>query len=103
VTQRGGFKCYGYTIDDAIRDKVGDTLSTIVAGIEAGVFASHPAERVSTSPFVPCAACDPDAMGVVEYRRAWDNKRDDPALAPYVELADPLADAEVEVEEYDGA
>jgi hypothetical protein len=102
VTTRGGYVYRGYTVDDDVRHKVADTLGTIVAGIEAGVFPSHPADQVSTSPFVACSACDPDAMGVVEHRRAWETKRDDPALAVYVNLADPLEDAELEIEEFDG-
>ena len=57
------------------------------------MFASHPT-AVSSSPWVECAACDPDGLGVTELRRAWERKRADPALAPYAELAEPLDDAE---------
>jgi hypothetical protein len=59
------------------------------------VFASHPTV-VSSSPFVECDACDPDALGVIELRRAWDRKRADPALSPYADLAEPLAGAEID-------
>lgn len=103
VTKKGRFERYGYRIDDDVRDHVAGTLATIVAGIEAGVFASHPSDRASTTPFVVCPACDPDGMGVVELQRAWEAKRHDPALAPYADLADPLEEAELEIEELERA
>jgi hypothetical protein len=85
----------GYRITDDVLLRVGTTLSTIVSGIEQGVFASHPT-AVSTSPFIECDSCDPDALGAIELRRSWDRKRRDPALSPYAELAEPLAGAEVD-------
>jgi hypothetical protein len=97
VSAKGRFQRIGYPVNADVLARVGTTLATIVGGIEAGVFASHPT-AMSTSIFVECEACDPDALGVVELRRAWDRKRDDPALAPYAELAEPLDDAEREVE-----
>jgi ATP-dependent helicase/nuclease subunit B len=66
-------------------------LGWIVSGIEAGVFASHPT-AISTAIFVQCQACDPDGLGVIELRRAWERKRLDPALIPYAEVAEPLDD-----------
>jgi hypothetical protein len=101
VSTKGGFKRIGYPITDEVVARVGATLGTIVAGIEAGVFPSHPT-GVSTSPFVECPACDPDALGVSELRRAWDAKSHDPALALYVDLAEPLAGVEPDVLEENG-
>jgi len=89
VSANGRFATTGYWITDAVLAKVGSTLGTIVSGIEAGSFASHPTQ-VSSSPFVQCAACDPDGLGVTELRRAWERKRFDPALTPYAQLAEPL-------------
>jgi hypothetical protein len=97
VSAKADFKRLGYRITDVILGRVCNTLHTIVTGIEAGAFASHPTS-VSSSPWVECAACDPDALGVTELRRAWERKRADPALAPYAELAEPLDDAEAEEE-----
>ena len=65
---KGEFKRIGYPVTDDVLARVGATLGTIVAGIEAGVFASHPT-AVSSSPWVECAACDPDGLGVTELRR----------------------------------
>jgi hypothetical protein len=98
VSAKGGFKRIGYHITDDVLRRVCSTLDTIVSGIEAGVFASHPT-AISSSPWVDCAACDPDALGVTELRRAWERKRASSALAPYAELAEPLDETAVEVEE----
>jgi hypothetical protein len=97
VNARADFKRIGYRVTDDVLERVCGTLDTIVAGIEAGVFASHPTQ-VSSSPWVECAACDPDGLGVTELRRAWDRKRSSPELAPYAQLAEPLDDAEAEEE-----
>jgi RecB family exonuclease len=98
VTQKGRFQRRGYAVTDDVLARVGATLHTIVSGIEAGVFPPHPTAS-STSFFVECEACDPDGLGVVELRRAWERKRHDPLVAPYAHLAEPLAEAEVEVDE----
>ncbi len=95
VSARGNFDRRGYRITDDVLAKVGVTLSKIVSGIEHGVFASHPT-AVSSSPFIECDSCDPDGLGIIELRGAWERKRFDPALNPYAELAEPLAGAEVE-------
>ena len=89
ISTAGDFRRIGYRVTDEVVARVGETLATIVAGVEAGVFASHPTTGAS-SQRVECAACDPDGLGVAELRRAWERKRSDPALAPYAELAEPL-------------
>jgi RecB family exonuclease len=89
ISKRGEFKCFGLPITDDVLQRVGRTLATMVAGIEAGVFPPHPTET-STSIWVECPYCDPDALGVIELRRQWDRKRHDPALAPYADLAEPI-------------
>jgi hypothetical protein len=88
VSERGGFARVGYPVDDHVLAQVTTTLGTIVGGIERGAFPPHPIE--SFGPFVVCRYCDPDGMGVADLRRDWERKRDDPALAPYAELAEPL-------------
>jgi ATP-dependent helicase/nuclease subunit B len=100
VSQKSGYRRLGYHVTDDVLARVGETLGRIVDGIEAGVFASHPTV-VSSSPFVQCAACDPDALGVTELRHAWERKRFDPALAPYADLAEPLDDADAVIVEGD--
>ncbi len=87
VTAKGGFDRTGYAVTDDVLGRVRATLDHVVAGIEAGVFASHPT-AVSTNPWVECAACDPDALGHTELRRAWDRKRSSPDLAPYADFVE---------------
>ena len=66
-------------------------LGTVVAGIEAGVFPAYPT-AASTTPWVECAFCDPDNMGVTELRRQYERKQADPALDVFVHLVDPVAE-----------
>jgi RecB family exonuclease len=86
VSERGGFARIGYDVDDAVLDRVRTSLGTIVHGIERGVFPPHPDDQFR--PWVVCPYCDPDGMGVAELRRAWERKRDDPAIAAYAALAE---------------
>jgi ATP-dependent helicase/nuclease subunit B len=86
VSERGGFARIGYDVDDAVLDRVRTSLGTIVDGIERGAFPPHPDDQFR--PWVVCSYCDPDGMGVAELRRAWERKRDDPAVAAYAALAE---------------
>ena len=79
-------------------DKASAVIGTIVGGIEHGVFPAHPDDASTRPSRFRCRACDPDGLGVVDLRRAWDHKRDDPALAPYADLAEPLDAVLPEVE-----
>lgn len=90
VSKAGQFKRIGYPLTDEVLAKVGTVLGTIVTGIEAGAFPAHPTDAASSNPWVECAVCDPDGLGVADLRRAWDRKRTDPALAPYADLTEPL-------------
>lgn len=90
VSERGGFARKGYAVDDAVLAKVTTSLGVIVDGIERGAFPAHPIE--SFAPFVLCPYCEPDGMGVSDLRRDWERKRDDPAVAPYADLAEPLTE-----------
>jgi RecB family exonuclease len=86
VSERGGFARIGYDVDDAVLDRVRTSLGTIVDGIERGAFPPHPDDQFR--PWVVCSYCDPDGLGVAELRRAWERKRDDPAVAAYAALAE---------------
>ncbi|MPY91936.1 MAG: hypothetical protein GEV08_02395, partial [Acidimicrobiia bacterium] len=102
VSTKGDFRRVGYLVTPEVLDRVGRTLGTIVGGIEAGAFPSHPT-AVSSSPFKECEYCDVDGLGVTDLRKAWERKRSDPALVPYAELAEPLEGVAAEVEEVAGA
>jgi ATP-dependent helicase/nuclease subunit B len=86
TSAKGQFKRIGYPITADVLDRVGRSLGTIVAGIEAGLFPSHPTAKSTGR--VDCPYCDPDGLGVVELRRQWDHKRTDPAVALYAALSD---------------
>ena len=92
VSDRAGFARVGYPVDDDVLARVTRTIGTVVTGIERGVFPHHPVETWLRS--MACAYCDPDGMGVADLRRAWERKRDDPAVALYAELAEPRTDEE---------
>ncbi len=88
VSARGGFRVRGYELTPAVSERISETLGLVVAGIEAGAFPAHPTDRTG-APFNPCWSCDPDFLGVVDLRRAWEAMADDPALAGYRTLIDP--------------
>jgi len=92
VSAKGRFDRVGYYVTPDVLQRVGRTLAAMAAGIEAGVFPNHPT-ATSTTPFVECAYCDPDHLGVVELRRHFERKQADAAMAPFVGLARPLSDA----------
>jgi hypothetical protein len=60
----------------------------MVAGIENGVFPNYPT-ATSTTPWVDCPYCDPDALGVIDLHRRIEQKKADPALAIFFDLAEP--------------
>ena len=89
ISTKGQYKRIGYAVTPEVLEHVGKTLQIVVDGIEAGVFPSFPTDSAS---YVECPYCDPDALGVVDLRRAWERKRNDPQLAGFVNLAEPASD-----------
>ena len=92
VSAKGEFARVGYPVTTDVLAKVGETIGTMVDGIEAGVFPHYPTAS-STSPFIECPSCDPDGLGVAELRHGFEAKASDPAMAVFVDLALPLDDA----------
>jgi RecB family exonuclease len=90
VSARGDFTRVGYPVTPAVLAHVGATVGAVVEGIEAGVFPAHPTAS-STTPWVECAYCDPDGMGVTQLRRLIERKQADPAMAPFVNFTLPAA------------
>lgn len=84
TSRRGTFKRIGYPVTDAVVAHVGATVGAMVAGIEAGVFPAIP-RATSSSPFVECPYCDPDALGVADLARQLERKSGDPALAAFLD------------------
>lgn len=95
TTSGGGFERIGYPITDEVLEATVTTLGVIVDGIEHGLFPPHP-DGAGTWFYVACKVCDPDGLGTIELHSHWERKRTDPALAPYLSLAEPLADPPAE-------
>ena len=95
TSARGGFTRVGYPVTPLVLERVGATVGLMAEAIEDGVFPPHPT-ATSTSPFVECPYCDPDALGVVDLRRQIDRKRGDPALAAFLDLTEGPLDAIVD-------
>ena len=87
VSTKGQFSDVGYATN-AARQQVLGAVNTIVDGVGDGLFPLHPDEPV-WRPWVPCGYCDPDGMGTRDQWRDFQRKRDDPALARYLDLVDP--------------
>jgi hypothetical protein len=88
TSSKGRWETLGYEITDDVLAEVSSAMTTIVEGIEGGVFAPHPIPP-NTSPFLDCAACDPDDLGTTEVRRHFERKLADPVLTAYVALIAP--------------
>ncbi|HVC71205.1 MAG TPA: PD-(D/E)XK nuclease family protein [Acidimicrobiales bacterium] len=97
VSTRGRFERIGYPVTPEVLEKVGRTIGTMVAGIEAGVFPHFPTDT-STSIFVACPFCDPDGLGVADLHRQFAAKSSDPAMALFLDLAAPFDEADLDVE-----
>ena len=87
VSTKGQFSDIGYATN-AARRRVLEAVNTIIDGVGDGLFPLLPDEPV-WRPWVPCGYCDPDGMGTRDQWRDFQRKRDDPALARYLDLVDP--------------
>ena len=87
VSTKGQFSDIGYATN-AARRRVLKAVNAIVDGVGDGLFPLHPDEPV-WRPWVPCGYCDPDGMGTRDQWRNFQRKRDDPALARYLDVVDP--------------
>jgi hypothetical protein len=97
VSSRGRFERLGYSVTPTVLAHIGETLQSMVNGIEAGVFPHYPTAS-STSPRVECPYCDPDGMGVAELRRQYEHKQADDAMDAFVSFAHPLEDIEIDTD-----
>lgn len=90
--QSGGYERLGYTVDDAVRQRVADDLEYLVSGIESGFFPA-----VTGPPkfefYTECHYCQPDQLGTAERFAEWDVKRTDVRLAKWFADPEPEPDA----------
>ena len=101
VSTKGQFSDVGYATN-AARRQVLKAVNAIVDGVGDGLFPLHPDEPV-WRPWVPCDYCDPDGMGTRDQWRDFQRKRDDPALARYLDLVDPGRERSEAVQSAGGA
>ena len=101
VSTKGQFSDVGYATN-AARPRVLGAVNTIIDGVGEGLFPLHPDEPV-WRPWVPCGYCDPDGMGTRDQWRDFQRKRDDPALARYLDLVDPGRERSEAVQSAGGA
>lgn len=88
VTERGGFERHGYELDETRERRFLDVLGQITEGIEGGVFPANPGQPGGLGP-EHCVFCPYQRVCPVDRVRGWERKRNDPALAGYVALAEP--------------
>ena len=88
TSAKGGWAKAGYEVSDEVLNAVSHAATTIVTGIEGGLFTPKPPPP-STSPWPECAYCDPDGLGTAELLRDWQGKLGDPTLHPYLALVAP--------------
>jgi len=86
VTDRGGFTAIGYEVTAEVQAAALHTVARIVAGIAGGHFPAHPAVP-KFRPWVDCAYCEPDGLGLNHQYADWRRLRQHPDLADYVDLS----------------
>ena len=84
VSTRGGFQSVPVQLADVETD-FGETVQTIVQGIQGGVFPSNPGPAGQNGP-ANCAYCDFDRVCPASRRTLWERKQSSPQAAPYLKL-----------------
>jgi hypothetical protein len=69
------------------RDAFRVAVSTITAGIRAGLFPANPGERGNNG-FVNCTHCDFDSLCLSRRDYVWGRKKQDQRLLPYLRLSE---------------
>ena len=96
VTDAGRFDVRGYPLTEAVHKRFSEVVTTIVEGIEEGVFCDRP--ELGDGRYGPwCDYCNADTLGTDDRRKEWERKRDEPELAAYRGLAEPAAEARAEI------
>ncbi len=71
----------GHPLSPAVLERFDSVLTTVVDGIEQGLFPARPPEGGRFG--FGCDYCDPDGLGTASVTARWEAKRADPALEPY--------------------
>ena len=78
----------GHPLSEAVLTRFDTVLTTIIDGIENGLFPARPPKDSRYG--IGCDYCDPDGMGTGPVTTSWHNKRIDPVLEPYRRLIGDL-------------
>ncbi|MBL6926607.1 MAG: PD-(D/E)XK nuclease family protein [Acidimicrobiia bacterium] len=78
----------GHTLSDPVLERFDTVLTTIIDGIENGLFPARPPKNSRFG--IGCDYCNPDAMGTDPVATSWETKRVDPLLEPYRRLIGDL-------------
>ena len=78
--EKAKFRRIPITLDERSWALVGEDLSRIIEGIEAGVFPAIP-DPPGYQHYVRCQYCQPDGLGTAERWPEWERKRHDERLA----------------------
>jgi len=78
----------GHPLTEAVLARFDTVLTTIINGIEQGLFPARPPKSPKYG--IGCDYCNPDGMGTDPVTASWQDKRIDPALEPYRRLIGDL-------------
>ncbi len=93
----------GHPLSDMVLARFDQVLTTIIDGIEHGLFPARPPKNWRFG--IGCDYCNPDGMGTDAVAASWEKKRTDPALEPYRRLIgdlDEVAGAVTDLGDHDG-
>ena len=80
-------------IDEAVAARFREGITSIVDGINAGIFPANPGPPVQNEP-ANCRYCDFDVICPTRRADLWERKQSDPVLAGYLQLAEPDGEGE---------
>lgn len=78
------------SVDEGLWERFDEAVTAVVGGIRTGVFPGFARPNDDRSGYVTCPYCNPDGIGTDDVVRSWRRKRNDPALAEFAQLADPI-------------
>ena len=78
--EKAGFRRISITLDEHSWALVGEHLSRVIEGIEAGIFPAIP-DPPGYQHYIRCRYCQPDGLGTGERWPEWERKRHDERLA----------------------
>jgi hypothetical protein len=89
ISQKGGFAMKQYEPTPELTQRFEDTIGAIAGGVRAGVFPAVPGEfEDHRNNFKNCGWCDFDRICSRRREEAFTDKRDDPAMVAWLNVAE---------------